>query len=62
MRTDIGGRFDLSKAGKYTIWVELLMNPDNPQIVDRYIGDLCTVEPELVEEFRNFAVSSLFKV
>ena len=25
------------------MWVELLMNPDNPEIVDRYIGDLCTV-------------------
>ncbi|MBA7700479.1 hypothetical protein ES703_109193 [subsurface metagenome] len=38
----IGGRFDLDRE-KYTMWVELLMNPDNPEIVDRYIGDLCTV-------------------
>jgi len=38
----IGGRFDLDRE-KYTMWVELLMNKDNPEIVDRYIGDLCTV-------------------
>ena len=38
----IGGRFNLDRE-KYTMWVELLMNPDNPEVVDRYIGDLCTV-------------------
>ncbi|MBA7465039.1 hypothetical protein ES707_00200 [subsurface metagenome] len=42
----IGGRFDLDKE-KYTMWVELLMNPDDPEVVDRYIGDLCTVAPEI---------------
>ena len=39
----VGSGFDLSKVGKYTIWVELLENPDDPQVVDRYIGDLCIV-------------------
>jgi len=38
----IGGRFDLDRE-KYTMWVRLLMNPNNPETVDRYIGDLCTV-------------------
>jgi len=38
----IGDRFDLDRE-KYTMWVELLMNPDNPEMVDLYIGDLCTV-------------------
>jgi len=38
----IGGRFNLDRE-KYTMWVELLMNKDNPEIVDTYIGDLCTV-------------------
>ncbi|MBA7712268.1 hypothetical protein ES703_121240 [subsurface metagenome] len=42
----IGGRFNLDRE-KYTMWVELLMNPDNPEVVDRYIGDLCTVVPEI---------------
>ncbi|TET43289.1 MAG: hypothetical protein E3J60_00580 [Dehalococcoidia bacterium] len=38
------GQFDLNKVGKYTVWIELLMgSQDNPEIVDRYIGDLCTV-------------------
>ena len=44
----IGGRFNLDRK-KYTMWVELLMNPDNPEVVDRYIGDLCTVAPEIYE-------------
>ncbi|GAI65712.1 unnamed protein product [marine sediment metagenome] len=45
-----GSGFDLDKPGKYTIWVELIMNPGDPEIVDRYIGDLCTVEA-VVEEY-----------
>ena len=58
----IGGRFDLSKAGKYTMWVELLMNRDDPQVVDSYIGDLCTVAAAVPEpEFRGFAVSEYTK-
>jgi len=44
----IGGRFNLDRE-KYTMWVELLMNPDNPEVVDRYIGDLCTVEAAVPE-------------
>ena len=58
----IGGRFDLDKVGKYTIWVELLMNPDNPQVVDEYIGDLCTVVAAVPEpQFRDFAVEEYIK-
>ncbi|MBA7601328.1 hypothetical protein ES703_08398 [subsurface metagenome] len=46
------GQFDLNKVGKYTTWIELLMGTqDNPQIVDRYIGDLCTVTTEAPPEF-----------
>jgi len=38
------GSFNLNKVGKYTTWIELLMGTeDDPIIVDRYIGDLCTV-------------------
>ncbi|MBA7711649.1 hypothetical protein ES703_120615 [subsurface metagenome] len=38
------GQFDLNRVGKYTTWIELQMgSQDNPVIVDRYIGDLCTV-------------------
>lgn len=58
----IGGRFYLNQVGTYTIWVELLMNPDNPQVVDRYIGDLCAVEAELVPEFSQLAAVSFNKV
>lgn len=58
----IGGRFNLNKSGRYRIWVHLFMNPDSPEVVDIYYGDLCTVEPELVEEFKSFAVLSLYKV
>lgn len=48
------GQFDLNKVGKYTTWIKLLMGTqDNPEIVDRYIGDLCTVEAAVPEpEFR----------
>ncbi|MBA7681220.1 hypothetical protein ES703_89557 [subsurface metagenome] len=54
----VGSGFDLTKVGKYTIWMELLMNPDDPQVVDRYTGDLCTVAAVVPEpEFRNFALS-----
>lgn len=58
----LAGRFDLNKVGKYTTWIELLMNPDNPQVVDQYIGDLCTVEAAVPEpEFRGFAVTEYTK-
>ncbi|MBA7589494.1 hypothetical protein ES708_31579 [subsurface metagenome] len=57
----IGGRFNLDRE-KYTMWVELLMNPDNPEIVDRYIGDLCTVAAAVPEaEFRGFGVTEYAK-
>jgi len=39
----IGGRFDLDKAGTYTIDIELFMNPDDQVCVDDYHGTLCTV-------------------
>lgn len=45
----IGGRFEFFKEGAYTIDAELLMNKDNPVVVDSYSGNLCTVgavEPE----------------
>jgi len=47
----IGGRFDLDKEGTYTLAVDLLMNPDNPVVVDSYQGDLCTVTTELPPEY-----------
>lgn len=58
----LAGRFNLDKVGKYTMWVELLMNRDDPQVVDRYIGDLCTVVAAVPEsEFRYFALSEYTK-
>ncbi|MBA7654823.1 hypothetical protein ES703_62716 [subsurface metagenome] len=44
-------RFDLDKAGTYTLKADLLMNPDNPVVVDSYEGDLCTVTTELPPEY-----------
>ncbi|GAJ09673.1 unnamed protein product, partial [marine sediment metagenome] len=56
------GSFTLNKVGKYTTWIELLMgSQDNPEIVDRYIGDLCTVVAELVPEFTELKVASFSK-
>lgn len=53
----IGGRFEFFKEGTYTIDAELLMNQDDPVVVDSYDGALCTVvvevppeEPEVPEE------------
>jgi len=46
----IGGRFNLNKRGTYLLDVGLIMNPDDPVIVDEYRGVLCTVveaPPEL---------------
>lgn len=57
----IGSSFDLSKVGKYTTWVELLMNPDSPEVVDMYIGDLCTVTTVLVPTFSELAIASFSK-
>ena len=54
----LSSRFNLDKVGKYTIWVELLMNRDDPQVVDQYIGDLCTVVAVVPEpQFRGFALA-----
>lgn len=44
----IGDRFDLHKGGTYTLEVNLLMNPDNPIVVDSYDGDLCMVTTDEV--------------
>jgi len=46
-----GDRFDLDKEGTYTLKVDLLMNPDNPIVVDSYDGDLCTVTIEIPPEY-----------
>ncbi len=45
-----GGEFTLSEEGKYTTVIWLLMNPDDPVVVDSYDGDLCTVTPEVPPE------------
>lgn len=50
----LGGRFDIDKAGTYTLEADLLMgSPANPVVVDSYEGALCvTTEvppPEYVE-------------
>lgn len=42
----IGGRFDINKVGDYMIAIELRMNPDNPVVVDSYVGVLCRVTEE----------------
>ncbi|MBA7702659.1 hypothetical protein ES703_111428 [subsurface metagenome] len=48
----IGGRFDLTKAGIYTIKADLLMgSPDNPVVVDSYEGALCTTTTEVPPEY-----------
>lgn len=44
-------RFDLDKEGAYTLKAELLMNPDDPVVVDSYEGDLCTVTLEVPPEY-----------
>ncbi|MBA7624297.1 hypothetical protein ES703_31704 [subsurface metagenome] len=59
----IGGRFNLNKVGNYSFSVELLMNYDNPEIVDSYSGLLCRVVAVVPEpEFRSFAISRFDKV
>ena len=47
----IGGRFDLDKEGTYTIAASLLMNPDNPVVVDSYDGVLCVTTLEVPPEY-----------
>ncbi|MBA7636604.1 hypothetical protein ES703_44225 [subsurface metagenome] len=59
----IAGRFDLSKVGKYTMWVELLMNRDDPQVVAQYIGELCTVAAVVPEPtFAGFGITEYTKL
>ena len=59
----IGGRFNLNKVGNYSFSVELLMNYDNPEVVDSYSGMLCRVVAVVPEpEFRGFAISRFDKV
>ena len=36
-------RFDIHKPGTWTVTMELLMDPDNPVVVDRYDGILCGI-------------------
>lgn len=40
----IGGRFDINKAGTWTITIGLFMNSASPVQVDSYSGILCVVE------------------
>ncbi len=42
----IGGGFDIDKSGDWTIVITLAMNPDNPIVVDSYVGVLCRVTEE----------------
>lgn len=42
----IGGRFDLNKAGTWTIVIGLFMNSANPVSVASYSGTLCVVSAE----------------
>ncbi|MBA7701881.1 hypothetical protein ES703_110628 [subsurface metagenome] len=59
----IGDRFNLDKVGNYSLSVELLMNYDNPEIVDSYSGMLCRVVAVVPEpEFQGFAISRFDKV
>jgi hypothetical protein len=59
----IGGRFALDKQGTYTIWVGLMMNYDDPEYVDTYSGNLCTVAAAVPEsEFRGFGVAEYVTV
>lgn len=54
----IGGRFNLDKAGTWTISVQLFMNPDAQVLVDEYHGTLCTVAAAVPEpEFAGFAIT-----
>ena len=43
----VGNQFNLDKLGTYTVKVDLLMNPDDPVVVDSYEGDLCTTTTEV---------------
>ena len=36
-------RFDLDKTGTWLVRMELLMNPDDPVVVDSYDGVLCVI-------------------
>ncbi|MBA7666995.1 hypothetical protein ES703_75080 [subsurface metagenome] len=48
----IGGRFDINKAGTYTLEADLLMgSPDNPVVVDSYMGALCSTTTEVPPEY-----------
>jgi len=44
----VGNRFDLNKPGNWTIFLELLMNYDDPVVVDTYDGLLCVVTEDFV--------------
>jgi hypothetical protein len=57
----IGDRFNLSKPGRYTIWVQLYMNPDSPTVVDEYNGALCDVA-SAIAEFANVAITKYEKL
>jgi len=47
----VGNQFILDKLGTYTVKADLLMNPDDPVVVDSYDGDLCTTTTEVPPEY-----------
>ena len=58
----IGGRFNLTKAGRYTIWVLLFIKIDRQSpVLDEYSGALCDVSPA-VAEFDALKVADYVKV
>ncbi len=58
----LGQVFQFTKVGKYTTWIELLMNLGSPVVVDRYIGELCTVVSGAIPEFSELGISGLRRV
>ena len=58
----LGPVFQFTKVGKYTTWIELLMNPSNLVVVDSYIGELCTVVSGAVPEFSELGITGLRRV
>jgi hypothetical protein len=60
----IGGRFDLLKAGRYTISVQLFMKVDGQSpVLDSYYGTLCDVKAAVPEpEFTGMKISNFVRV
>jgi len=58
----IGPVFQFTKVGKYTTYIKLLMNYDDPEPVDYYIGDLAIVIAGAVSEFSELKITKLARV